>query len=348
MRKRAAVTLLCLATLTRFSKGDDQSVQQTQDEARMQLREDAARDAEATMTKNLLTQFIARVKDTSDLLGQFQDKANTFFPRLQKLLTDDDGKRLALDDAAFLEYLDIHDHPPATLEEIKAKKVAIDSILAKLKEQLAAPTAGYTPPVTMKDEVEDARQWSVSNLAKTNELSGWLDSVIAKNADKDISKAPTLGKRIDAFNAAKIDALAKSKLQVQPEVQQTVQDAAIAAIRLQAEQDAQSIIREKNAELERLRIQQDMQIKQMLEDQKEKEDALNKQLAEAKAARLKSNAQNEATVKQAEEDAEFIKKRQECHNGDVQAVLAPFISKGRFQPKTGKGADSNGTSITRK
>src|SRR3954463_4653946 len=116
MTKTLVSVMAGIALAATVARGADTPVDQMQDEARRQLRADAAREAEQLLAKNLLTQSMARAQDTTDLFGRLQAKAEVFLPRLSKLMTDDDGKRLAMDDSAFAQLMVVQQQPPATLE----------------------------------------------------------------------------------------------------------------------------------------------------------------------------------------------------------------------------------------
>lgn len=345
------VVVYCLVGSPGLLRAEDKAADKVQDDARRQLREDARRQAEETVARNLLDQFISRAQETSTLLGSYQSKAEALLPRMQKMLANDEGRRLALDDTAFLGFVRLQEQPPANIEQIAAKRRTIDTTVEKLKGQLKDAAVGYVPPDSMKDEVEATRQWALDGVVRVNEAATWLDVAVGKAVkEADLAKAPTLKQRIDSYQASKIESLARSRFvgeqSALAENQQKVREAGRVSELMRGQEEADRLLREAKAQVERMRIEHEIEISRLREVQQKQMDDLNKQLAEAKANRLRQEAANDATVAKAGLDAEMTKKRQQCHDPHVQAVLAPFLGKGYLQPKSGKGIDAVPVSLS--
>jgi|GEM_PF-4586276 len=335
--RKAAFAFVCLLGFAILPALGQTTTDDTQEAARKQIRDEARRQAEAALTKNLLVEFISTAQETDDLLGDVQKKADVFFPRIESLLSNDDGKRIALDDAAFINFMHLREEPPPSRDEIAAKKAGIETIIKTLKDQVDSTSVGYVPPISVKDDVARTRQWALESATKINDANSWIDAELAKTkSSNDLSKSPTLKERIDAYNATKLDMLAKSRLlgekSAEQESQQKMQDAARIAALMDAQAKSDQLVRDMRAELEREHVEHDMELKKMKSDQDQKVADLQQQLATAEANRSRQAAASAATIDQGKEDAEKTRLRQKCNDPHVQELLRPFTTLGYWQP----------------
>jgi hypothetical protein len=335
---------LVVAMFACGARGQVSDGSNTQNAAELQLREKERQDLKNAASKSKLDELVGATKLASDLLDQLSKESDKFLPRVDDLMTNDEGRHLALDDSAFLSIIELQKNPIVSKEQIAAKKNTIDAIAGALNKAQSDTKVGMIPPASIAEEIADAKQWAKDTLVKVQSTESMLDAVATKEKAADTKDAPTLKVRIDAYRLGQIELLNRSRLAgenaAKPEAQQKMEATGREAELLRAQEESDRLLRETRAELERMRIENEMQIATLKNEQAEKEAALQKQLSQAQATRTIADAQNQVTVQKAQQDAEMTKKRQQCHDPAVTNLLSPFLANGYLQPKTGKGIDS--------
>ena len=123
-----------------------------------------AREDRLANSRRVVQEFAARVKEASDVFAGLQSEVQKFQSRLDKLQTDDDGKRLARDNPAVMHIMDLQKAPPVVESQVVAKKGFLDGLLKALNEELNRPNVGYIPPTERKEDVERAVLWATDRL----------------------------------------------------------------------------------------------------------------------------------------------------------------------------------------
>jgi hypothetical protein len=348
--RRIAVTILILGLFACRVRGQISDGSNAQDDAERQLRDKQRQSLEEAVSKSKLEELVAESKLTGDLLDHLSKEADKYLPRLDALMTNDDGRRIAMDDVAFLNVIEIETNPLVTKDQISAKVTTVNAISQALTNALADTKVGMIPPASIVEQLADAKEWAKDSLVKVQTNESMLDAAIAKvPKDTNLQNTPTLKERIGTYQLAQMDFLNRSRIggeeAAKPEAQQKMTDAGRQAELLRAQEESDRLLRDTRAELERMRIENEMQLATLKEEQAEREAVFARQLAEAQASRAVSAAQDQVIVEKAAQDAELTKKRQECHDPKVTSVLAPFLSIGYFQPKTGRGIDAKPMSL---
>jgi hypothetical protein len=294
-----------------------------------------AHDAELENSRRLVTDFKARVKEASDLLGTLLSKSQAFQDHMKELRTDDNGKRLAADTSAFLHYIDLQKAPPAPPSDVAAKKEFVDSILKELTGELSRPNVGFVPSTKRKEETEQAIAWARDRVGILNAEEGWLKYVIGKAAKPEMNAKP-LQEVIDQYNALLIQLVADARMimihESEKDARRIAADSARVEVIERARADADRSLRLSRSEMESMRVDFEMQLKRQKDVDQQRIADLERIVAEGAAARGKQNAETANIARRGELDAERIRLRQKCHDPEVQRILGPILAKGYWQP----------------
>ncbi len=323
------------------------------EDARRQAADRAFADAERALTIRLLDRIIAQNNADAELASKVKSQLGALTDHLTKLRTSDEGKRLAasLDAISARQIQSLYTGEIISVTMLDAINQQVQASASELKKLRADPPPGFVPSEAQQDEPVKAAVTLRNDLARINERIIWLNELLASaSQNTDVAKAPTLEAKLADFDQKQRQlwnaAQQKGIDQAQPESVEQITAAANTAELERALEHAQQIIRDTRAELESIRIEDEMQINQIRSEQRQREDALNKKLAALEAAHQIQIAQNEVTVKTGKDDADLLRKRKACHDHDVLNVLSPFLAKGYWQPKSGRGIDSEPMSLS--
>ncbi|TWT44360.1 hypothetical protein RAS1_07740 [Phycisphaerae bacterium RAS1] len=312
-------------------------------------------EEEKRRIERLLQQFADRTREVVGTLGELGKKGEALDTRMKALLKNDDGKRLAADPDAFMEFIETVDKPPLTAERVASRKRAIEAILTGLRSDTDNANVGFLPGEAPRREVEDADGWARERLVAIGELQAWFDTAIAKAPKElDLSKRVTLEEAIQAFRAERREAarrvIMRSREEAQREMEKELRDTAKKAQEEEERAKIERLLRESRAEMERQRIEYETRLKAMLAEQKqqavEAEIRYKDLMAELERARILAEARRKAEdlsadieKKKIEEAALKQQRIQKCQSPEVQQLLAPFLTKGYWQPGDKVGAN---------
>jgi hypothetical protein len=334
----AVVPLMTIAALPAPVFSQKVTAEKTKAESEANEVQRRADEEAKAYQRRLVKEFASRVQESCTLLGELESKSKKYFDRTNSLLTDDDGKKLATDPSAFLHYIDVQKSPPFTFAQVTAKKELMESLSKELNAELDRPNVGYLPSEERKTETEQAFAWTRQMLGTVAAEQGWLDTVISKATASpvEVKKAKSLQDVIRDYNALRIQLATQARLEIEialrPEAQKIASDSAATNFLERARFDAEQTTLTLRAELEKQRIDDEIKTKRLIDVQEQRITDLNRQLADAKAARLKQDAASDATARKGEMDADEIRKRQQCHDPEVKRVLAPLLANGYWQP----------------
>lgn len=312
-----------------------------------------------------IQQHLDRIKEVTEVLGQLEAKAQVFLPRMGAMLTNDDGKRLAHNDAATLEFLRIREERLVTMEQIKAKQQALQAVTESLAARLKLH-AGYAPDDTQKSEVEGFYYWAQDRLGQITAYDAWLtENINRAPKDLDLKKVRTLEATINAFLAARLQFLAdlreKGVIEAREESADIIQANARIAEAERLREGSERDLREARAETARKRTEFEQVLKfkeaensqrvaklegQILEinsaaDSRLKEaqmkfddetDELKRKLQAAEARRYSENTNSQIAHDDIISEADQRVLEQRCRDLQVKALLAPFLDRGYGKP----------------
>ena len=340
-----------------ISAARGQTTQPDDLQQRIDERMKRQQEEEKRRIERLLQQFTDRTREVVGTLEELGKRFDAFDTRMKALLKSDDGKRLAADADAFMEFIETVDKPPLTTERIAARKRAVESILSGLRSDPENADVGFLPGEAPRREVEDADAWARERLIAISELQAWFDTAITKAPKElDLGTRITLEEAIQAFRAERREAarrvIMRSREEAQREMEKELRDTAKKAQEEEERAKIERLLRESRAELERQRLEYETRLKTMLAEQKqqavEAEIRYKDLTAELERARLLAEARRKAEDVSADiekrkiEEAALKQQRiQKCQSPEVQQLLAPFLTKGYWQPgdKIGSNVD---------
>jgi hypothetical protein len=331
--------------------GQDVSPHDVQKGARQHERDRIQTLEQDLWAKSIVVRFEARVQETDNLLKELVDGHVKLLDRSQKLLTSDDGKRLALDPAAALHFVSLQEQPLIRESDMKAKRAFIDSMLEFLAKQKQRPEVGYTPEPDRIVQTDDAFLWARERLAKITEINAWLDEALAKcDREADVSKQPTLGERIRTYIAARrqlwLDSLVRGETAAREAAAPEMEAKAYTAELERALQEAKQLLAEARMQIERNRIASEVQLKEQEADLLERMAAARRNYDERvaqierenqveAASRTRRDVEAGVEASEIKEEAERIRLVRKCQSAEVQRDLKAFLTTGVWQPGDG-------------
>lgn len=337
-----------LAVTTTFTPVNGQALQNSSPSDGKQQQLDAAyAEAEHAMTIRLLDRCLSEAKTDLALLNEANAKAAALSKRLSDLQNNDDGKRLAMtiDYITANQLRRLMDDPPVPQAQLVALSAELQEASSSLQKLRDNPPTGFVPSDSQQDELMKIRVTLTGGVARLNERTKWLDTLLSgAPKSSNVAAAPTLEAAMaDLFRRQQQDWAAAQRLgveQAQPEAREQITSAAKAAELERALEQSRQLLADSRAQVEQLRMEDEMRLAQSRNDALQREQDLKAKLAEAQAARTRVDAQIDTHLQQAQQDAEMIRRRQECRRPEVLAALAPLTAPGFWQP--GKNAPSIG------
>lgn len=328
---RAVPFLLCLfATQAALAQAETAPA----DDDLIARREDDVR-------REVLKTFEDEILNAQDKFRDLKTKASSLSDQIQALLTNDTGKRLARDPLAIVTFIQIRDEPAPSVQQIDRKAAAVDAALKAVEEKLARPRVDLPSP-QQRCEILDAYSWARGNADRIADRLDFLQALLATTAgNDDVSKVPTLDAAIKEYKNRFTRVFAQRWLEGEEKAaeraQKTLTDTAEKAVLERAAQEAKLKMEKAVAEVERLKAEHEVELRQLREKQEKRIADIERELALAKAARLKQQAETIVIAKQAQQDADLILKKKQARDPEVQQLLAPFIAPGYYQPKYPRG-----------
>jgi hypothetical protein len=317
------------------------------DAARDRERQARQREEADQANRRAVERFADQVQEVKDELALLQQKTEAFYPRLEALLTSDEGKRVAETPGAFRDFLRIRREPPVSLDEVKSHGRFVDSIADDLAKEVRRQAVGFLPSVERKREVRDERLWVAAKLVKIEEQASALEALLASaRKDVDPKTARTL-KDVIASNEAKEaeawrGAQLQGRAQAAGEATRLAVDAARIAALEEAQRRAETLLQETRAQaaLDRSRLEAELKKRdaeareRLAQAEREYKDRIAELERKAKDADLERRAQDVAAEGGRRQKANAIDRQvlvQKCRSPEVRTVLAPFLAKGFFQ-----------------
>lgn len=319
---------------------------------------------ELQKTRRAFDKFTAEVQGTNDLLATLAQKAETFSRRMQALLTNDEGKRLAHDPAGFIAYVELDKNPVVSLDEVRLRVATVSAIVQRLSDERKRADQGFllSDYKDMEKEADELAFWAKDRLPRLVVQESTLDTILAAApAEIDLSKAKTLDKALQDYRARWHQLLADSKILgyklAEPESQKILIDATRAAQLDLAGEERDRIRKEAQAEIERMKIEFEIKLNRMKQEEEARRVAAQVAYDDVMAELERMRAEAEAKRKIADIESKLARDSQlgaarheelkaKANSPEVQALLAPFVTPAFSQPGKKTGAKKTGVSLS--
>lgn len=306
-------------------------------------RQDSAPSAQETvpqredeLRRRVLSDFRDEIIAAKEALLSLQAASKQYGQEVTELLTSDAGKRIAKDPLAVMAFVQIRDEPLPAADQLSKKLVAIEEALKNVDARLARSRVEDLPTPSSRREVLDAHGWARARIDRVGERRDTLQSLIATTpGNGDVSQGPTLETAAkeykNRFARFLNEGWQQGEARAAEKAKQTMTAAGEAAVLEQATAKATLELERVKAENERLRTEHEAELRRLREDQEKRLADLERELAVAKASRLKQEAETESIAKKGQDDADRIRRRQKCQDPEVKRTLAPFWAPGHYQ-----------------
>jgi hypothetical protein len=321
------------------------------------------RDADDELSRGEVGELDAAVIGALDTTVELEAAAQALYERLDKLMVEDDGKRLAMDEETVRAFARINSSQRIAIHTITTQKKFLSRLHRKLQVELDEDVVvGWEPSDRQDKKVADKTKWAKKALEAVNRQRTWIRTTLAELPNAvDISAAPTLGETIEArdtelflkeiaeYNAGADAALEDSWAAFwEAGHTATVERAKIDADQKLAHERAKNELAEQ--ESKRKLAEADAEIAKLKNNMKIELDrrtaAEAERLAEAKIAYEKKLAEVERRERQGEADryagdaiakiehdktkgdADHLKKKAQAQTEEVRRLLKPFTTPG--------------------
>lgn len=318
------------------------------DDARQVSRAELERAEQDLWTQSVVRRFESRVAETVELFESLERRHASLTEWMQSLLTNEDGKRLALNPSAGMQFLAYQEQPVFRLSDLTAKKELLQSLRDFLRESTAQSPAGYVPDAARVAQADDMYLWVRDRLGRVAEMEAWLKGTLADvDLDVDVSSAPTLQQAIDAYLMRRhqmwIEQITAGRLEAEREAAPQIAENARFVEMERALFEAERLRAEAVQQLEKERIDFERRLR-------EREVTLQEQLAAAKrdyeerlaeiarrdriaaAERGRRDVQADVAAREIEDEARRLDLVARCRSASVQRDLRPFLDHGVWQP----------------
>lgn len=352
------VGMLVAAVAASHSRAQNSTPEQQQSQARENEIRRRMQEEEQKRTERLLQAFRGEVERTRQLLEDLLGQCEAFSKRVNGLLQNEDGKRLAQDSVAFTAFLKIEEAPPVVLSEVRTRLDAIIQIRKSLDDEAARVNVGFLPSEATQREADGHHFWATERMADLKERSAWLETTLRGLAGNPVSSdAKTLQQVIDEYRAQSLQLLAKARLageaKAKDQTEKIMTEAETIRLLEAAQVKSDLLLEEarKNNESMRLEFEERMKKLQADEDARRAAMELRYQEIQAELERTRKAAEVERTVKDSKAeiernsklaDADRERKIEKAQSAEVRAILAPFLAEGYAQPGKGAGAFDKG------
>lgn len=318
------------------------------DQARERGRERARETEQSIYKQGQMLRFEKTIAETATLFAELKKRHTSLTVWMESLLDNEDGKRLALNPLAGMQFLAYQEQPVYRLSDFDAQEQLLVELQAFLTQVQRDAPVGYVPDAARVDEAFDMYLWARDRLARVAETEAWLKSTLAEvDLDADITSTRTLRQAIDAYLAQRhelwrVNTIA-GRLEAEREAAPKIAENARIVELERALFEAERLKREATQQLEKERIDFERRIK-------EREVVLQEQLAAAEreyqerlatiarmdrieeAERGRRDMQAEVRAREIDEDARRLDLVAKCRSAAVQRDLKPFLDHGVWQP----------------
>ena len=356
----AAMALIVVLPAS-FSVAQEKTEEQrTQEYVRLALQE-FQKKTELDRARQALEQHRSNANDAYDKLSELDERAKEHFRRIEQMLDNEDGKRLADNPSHVAQYLDIKTHPPLKLEEFEASRRTVNRVLESVRMEPDLVQADYVPN---REDVKQIRRiyfWAEITLEHLAKQTASLDDMLRKTpANVDATKAPALRVAV-AERTSLMDVLSSNAAVTADEITKVpamrilVESATRGRIE-EAETRAKVALDEARAENDRLKSQYEKRISDL-----EKETAaerntiqIERDKAKAELADLKRQAdaqlhagtvKSEIKAKGTVDAAEHERKTAQAQSPEVKELLKPFTTPGYHRWRAGDTMDRQPVSL---
>lgn len=297
--------------------------------------------------------FKEEAEETRALLIQLDQEARAFTERMEDLLTNDDGKRLAADPIASMGFLRWYERPIVPSAEVQARKHQVDATVSGLERILNEPSAGYAPPASQRKDTSAIYYWAQERLARIKEERSGLEASLRRlPRDIDLKNVPTMKEKIDQFMLNRIDLWVIGQLSgieaARGDAGRIVSEGARIAELERANAEAEQLLREARLEIERMHNDLEVRVRRETAAERERlvqaEIALKDRLAELERRQLDADAERKAKGIESQlasekkvEDAEKPMLIKRCKDPETRTILAPFLDPGMVRPSGNRG-----------
>ena len=338
---------LVIAGLAMPVLAQDLTPDDIRERARERERDRLQTDEQDAWTRAVLVRFQTRLEESDRLIGEVIERDEALRQRMQALLTDDAGKRLARNPAFAVQFNSLREQPIVRREDLRAHEAFLNQTLRHLRNAERSGETGYAPSAEHISKAEDAYLWARDRYARLVETEAWLDEAITAASDVDVSDDATLEDQIRAYLAARQKLFAEARLRgeeaARDETASRVEENARIVELERALQQTEQMLREARQQMARARVDFEAQIRaqeaesieRMASVQREYEDrvaAVRRETMLAEADRARLDAEAAARTRDIEADAKRIELVQRARSPQVQQDLKPFLAKGFWQP----------------
>lgn len=298
---------------------------------------DTAAQREDELRRRVVKDFRDEILSAKDALTAMQQAVQKLGARQKELLTSESGKRIASDPLAVMTFIQIRDEPMPTTEQVGKKLEQVDAVLTGVEARLKRPRIEDLPSSQQRRDVLDAYSWAKARTDRISERLDSLEGLLAVSPSSgELSNAPTLDAAIKEyktrFSRFLNEGWQRGEAKAAERAQQTMTEAGEKAALEQAAQKARLELEKVNAENQRLKTEHEAELRRLREQQDQRLADLDRELAVARSARLKQEAETTVIAQKGEEDAAKVLKRKKCQDAEVKALLAPFLTEGYRQP----------------
>lgn len=351
VKTRLPVLLLSISIAA--SAHAQSAAEELEDSLRRDEQDHRYQDAEDLVSRTLVQRLADRAEAAMSLFSELEQATSVFDKRVQSLLTDDDGKRLAADTHAAIGFVRLFEIPIATVSEVRSHKSSVESILKGLRQELERDNVGLIPPDSLSNEINGHFFWAHERLARIREERNWVEATVRRAPrDIDLAKAPTLKQSMDIFMVNRIDAWTRGRLEGMADAAGESKEIIKVNTRLieleKSNAEANRMWREAVAEIERMKIDTEIRIKQETAAERERL-SLARIAYENKLADLQQKEKDAEAARKADEmKAQLARDKQleeaekpvlikRCQEPETRTTLAPFLDKGMVRPSGNRG-----------
>lgn len=302
--------------------------QPPQKAAEAKIREGKEGRGRRTLIQIAIQETVSLGDATLTKLGTLKDDGGTFNDRLDRLLSDKDGKRIAKDSAILFAFKErVYGAGKFPLDEVQTRTESVKLLVANLKKDLENLSDTYVPSAAFGDILKGHEKWATQGLAALAQRDAALTACI--HAAPEVGEgesAPTLAEALKGVEAAELrefaDIYQEVLARMQPERERQIRQATEEAETRRAEQDAEAVRRELQTKLDTQQHEHELAIARLQQER----DHLRRELEQFKMQEVKVEAKHER-------DMAKQKLIERCKDAKVQQVLAPFLAEGYWQPQ---------------
>ena len=199
--KRFVIPVVAVALSASFAhaqvSGDD-----VLEQARERGREKAQQTEQTIEIRGLLARLEGRLDETQKLFADLEKRHTSLVEWMESLLDSEDGKRLALNPNAGMQFLAYQEQPVYRLSDLAPKKQTLEELTAFFADPKTSQV-GYVPDASRVDQVDDMYLWARDRLARVAETEAWLKQTLA-GVDLDADVVMVVGTSLQVYPAASL------------------------------------------------------------------------------------------------------------------------------------------------